>query len=203
MFKLFSVFVFATSLSLVQQATAQTSYVQSPAQTKKIVPAKAAAAAEKKVLVEEDEEENNGYGDGSHGLPGDSDAPLPQLHHIGVGGECGNLGGVRLKCAGRPFALRPRGDYPISLKKKKKKKTGVNPGNYGQPGDDAFVALRWNKQLLRMRRISTTTGAIRFESKRHGLVWIGIPSKSLLLDSKKGQQLANECKNLQQVLNLS
>lgn len=155
MFKLFSVFVFATSLSLVQQATAQTSYVQSPAQTKKIVPAKAAAAAEKKVLVEEDEEENK--------VPDISGSQATEYN-------CDHGNKVTF---------------------------------YEQPGDDAFVALRWNKQLLRMRRISTTTGAIRFESKRHGLVWIGIPSKSLLLDSKKGQQLANECKNLQQVLNLS
>ena len=32
-----------------------------------------------------------------------------------------------------------------------------------------------------------------------GLVWIGIPAKGLLLDSKKGQQLANECKNAEQM----
>ena len=70
---------------------------------------------------------------------------------------------------------------------------------YQNPGDEIFIALLWNKQILRMRRVVTTTGAVRFESKRHGLVWIGIPAKSLLLDSKKGQQLANECKNSQQM----
>ena len=62
-------------------------------------------------------------------------------------------------------------------------------------GDDNYIALRWHKVLTRMKRVSTTTGAHRFENKRSGLVWIGIPAKGLLLDSRKGQQLANECKD--------
>jgi len=47
----------------------------------------------------------------------------------------------------------------------------------------------------KLTRVSTTTGANRFENRKTGLVWIGIPAKGILLDSKKGQQLANECKN--------
>ncbi len=62
-------------------------------------------------------------------------------------------------------------------------------------GDDNYIALRWHKVLTRMKRVATTTGAHRFENKRSGLVWIGIPAKGLLLDSHKGQQLANECKD--------
>ncbi|MEB0134102.1 hypothetical protein QN362_02030 [Actimicrobium sp. CCC2.4] len=62
-------------------------------------------------------------------------------------------------------------------------------------GDDNYIALRWHKVLTRMKRVATTTGAHRFENKRSGLVWIGIPAKGLLLDSRKGQQLANECKD--------
>jgi hypothetical protein len=31
-------------------------------------------------------------------------------------------------------------------------------------------------------------------------VWIHIPAKAILLDSKKGQQLANECMNPQQLI---
>jgi membrane-bound inhibitor of C-type lysozyme len=65
--------------------------------------------------------------------------------------------------------------------------------------DDQHVALRWNKQLVRLKRVNTSTGANRFENRRHGLVWIGIPAKGILLDSKKGQQLANGCKNEEQV----
>ena len=32
-----------------------------------------------------------------------------------------------------------------------------------------------------------------------GIVWIGIPAKGILLDSRKGQQLANECKSAEQL----
>ena len=65
--------------------------------------------------------------------------------------------------------------------------------------DDKHIAIRWNKRIHRLTRVDTTTGANRFENHKMGLVWIGIPAKGLLLDSKKGQQLANECKNAEQL----
>jgi hypothetical protein len=61
-------------------------------------------------------------------------------------------------------------------------------------GDEKYIAIRWEKRIRRLVRVPTTTGANRFENHAAGLVWIGIPAKSMLLDSKKGQQLANECK---------
>jgi hypothetical protein len=66
-------------------------------------------------------------------------------------------------------------------------------------GDEKYMALRWNKRVHRMTRVGTTTGAIRFENKRYGLVWIGIPAKGILLNAKIGQQLANECKDDEQM----
>ena len=63
--------------------------------------------------------------------------------------------------------------------------------------DDKHIAIRWNKRINRLTRVTTTTGANRFENRKVGLVWIGIPAKGILLDSKKGQQLANECKNVE------
>jgi hypothetical protein len=56
---------------------------------------------------------------------------------------------------------------------------------FSNPADDAHIALRWSKRLHRMTRVETTTGAHRFENRRQGLVWIGIPAKGILLDSKK------------------
>lgn len=70
---------------------------------------------------------------------------------------------------------------------------------YKNEGDEKFLAIRWNKHILRLHRVATTTGANRFENRQAGLVWIGIPAKSMLLDSKKGQQLANECKLVEPV----
>ena len=69
---------------------------------------------------------------------------------------------------------------------------------YRNSGDPDFIAMRWQKHSMRMRRVTTSTGAERFENRRHGMLWIGIPSKGMLLDSKKGQQLANECRNAEQ-----
>lgn len=66
-------------------------------------------------------------------------------------------------------------------------------------GDDSHIALRWKKRIHRLERVGTTTGALRFENLSYGLIWIGIPSKGMLLDSKLNRQLANECKNADQV----
>ena len=65
--------------------------------------------------------------------------------------------------------------------------------------DDQHIALRWKKRLHRLTRVGTTTGAQRFENKVFGLIWIGIPAKGMLLDSKLNRQLANECKNAEQI----
>lgn len=69
---------------------------------------------------------------------------------------------------------------------------------YNNDSDDKYMALRWKNTVHRLRRVGTSTGANRFENRRYGLVWISIPSKAMLLDSRKGQQLANECRNPEQ-----
>jgi hypothetical protein len=69
---------------------------------------------------------------------------------------------------------------------------------YTNESDDKYMAVRWKNSLHRLRRVGTSTGANRFENRKYGLVWINIPSKAMLLDSRKGQQLANECRNAEQ-----
>jgi hypothetical protein len=69
---------------------------------------------------------------------------------------------------------------------------------YRNPMDDSHIALRWKNHLRRMDKVGTTTGAQRYENAKLGLVWIGIPSKGILLDSKQSRQLANECKDAEQ-----
>lgn len=69
---------------------------------------------------------------------------------------------------------------------------------YQNDGDVGHIALRWKKRLHRLERVGTTTGAKRFENIRYGLVWIGIPAKGMLLDSKLNRQLANECRTKEQ-----
>lgn len=69
---------------------------------------------------------------------------------------------------------------------------------YTNDKDSGHIALRWKNRLHRLERVGTTTGALRFENTKFGLIWIGIPSKGILLDSKQNRQLANECKNAEQ-----
>lgn len=72
---------------------------------------------------------------------------------------------------------------------------GASITTYSHPTDDQVIAMRWKNRLYKLTRVETSTGANRFENDKAGLVWIDIPSKALLLDSRRGQQLANECKS--------
>jgi membrane-bound inhibitor of C-type lysozyme len=69
---------------------------------------------------------------------------------------------------------------------------------YKNASDNDHIALRWKQRLHRLTRVATTTGAERYENKLYGLIWIGIPAKGMLLDSKANRQLANECKTAEQ-----
>ena len=64
--------------------------------------------------------------------------------------------------------------------------------------NDNHVAIKWGKRIHQLDRVDTSTGANRFENKHYGLIWIAIPSKGMLLDSKTGHQLANECRTADQ-----
>jgi len=45
----------------------------------------------------------------------------------------------------------------------------------------------------------TTTGVIRLEDKRSGMIWLQVPVKSMLMDGKKGQRLADNCMHAEQL----
>ncbi|GKS88974.1 hypothetical protein [Acidovorax sp. SUPP2539] len=50
-----------------------------------------------------------------------------------------------------------------------------------------------------MSPIATSTGAVRLEDQKAGAVWIQIANKSMLMNQKLGQRLADECMSPQQV----
>ncbi len=67
--------------------------------------------------------------------------------------------------------------------------------NVKQVSDDQESAiLAWNKRDYTLRAVKTSTGALRYEDRESGLTWIGVSGKSMLLDTKHGKQLANECR---------
>lgn len=88
----------------------------------------------------------------------------------------------------------PEPDVQLSKSFEYKCELGNSLTMYTNADDQEHVAMRWQKHLYKMTKVDTTTGAVRFENTKAGFVWIGIPAKGLLLDSHKGQQLANECK---------
>ncbi len=59
---------------------------------------------------------------------------------------------------------------------------------------DNTIDLNWKGRQYRLQRVSTSTGAQRFEDQGSGLVWISIPSKAMLLDTVRGEPVANECR---------
>ena len=60
--------------------------------------------------------------------------------------------------------------------------------------DGQSVVIHWNKRDFTLTAVLSRAGALRYDDIVSGLAWITIPGKSMLLDTKKGAQLANECK---------
>ena len=60
--------------------------------------------------------------------------------------------------------------------------------------DMRSAVVRWAKKDYTLRAVKARTGALRYEDETSGLVWIVIANKSMLLDIRKGKQLANECR---------
>ena len=72
--------------------------------------------------------------------------------------------------------------------------SGKRMAVFGDQNRDNVIELHWGGDAYQMQRVSTTTGAHRFENVSSGLVWISIPAKAMLLDSKLGAPVANECR---------
>jgi hypothetical protein len=51
-----------------------------------------------------------------------------------------------------------------------------------------------------MSPVSTTTGTVRLEDTKGGAVWLQIANKSMLMNQKLGQRLADECMSPQQIV---
>lgn len=50
-----------------------------------------------------------------------------------------------------------------------------------------------------MAPVATSTGTVRLEDPKAGAVWLQIANKSMLMDQKRGQRLADECMSPAQV----
>ena len=57
-----------------------------------------------------------------------------------------------------------------------------------------LIKLTWKGSDYQLQRYDSASGLPRYEDRQHGLLWIDLPQKSVLIDVNSGQQLANECK---------
>lgn len=53
--------------------------------------------------------------------------------------------------------------------------------------------VAFNKASYTMVPQETTTGAVRLEDKKNGIVWLQIPSKSMMMNQKIGQRMVDGC----------
>jgi len=66
-----------------------------------------------------------------------------------------------------------------------------------------YFRLHFKGKQYTMAPEPTTTGAVRLEDKKNGLVWIQIANKSMLMNARAGQRLVDECVHPSQKLPLA
>lgn len=62
-----------------------------------------------------------------------------------------------------------------------------------------FFIVKTSKYRYRMHPVESRTGAIRLEDPRAGAMWLQLGNKSMLMNQKMGERLADECQGTQQV----
>jgi hypothetical protein len=65
----------------------------------------------------------------------------------------------------------------------------------GRPG---LFKLSFNKLSYTMAPQETTTGAVRLEDRKAGVVWLQIPTKSMLMNHKLGRRMVDACTQTEQ-----
>lgn len=68
------------------------------------------------------------------------------------------------------------------------------------PDQPGYFDLHIQKSRYRMVPVTTSTGAVRLEDAKAGAVWLQLANKSMLMNHKLGQRMADECKSQQQHL---
>jgi len=68
------------------------------------------------------------------------------------------------------------------------------------PKVPGYFDVQTRNVKYRMFPVETSTGAIRLEDRQAGAVWLQLANKSMLMNQKLGQRLADACVNSEQAL---
>jgi len=61
------------------------------------------------------------------------------------------------------------------------------------PNQKGWFNVEYKGKSYLMVPEHTTTGAVRLEDKANGMMWLQIPNKSMLMNSKIGQRMVDNC----------
>jgi hypothetical protein len=61
------------------------------------------------------------------------------------------------------------------------------------PGQKGWFNVEYKGKSYLMTPEHTTTGAVRLEDKKNGMMWLQIANKSMLMNSKIGQRMVDNC----------
>ena len=67
------------------------------------------------------------------------------------------------------------------------------------PQQSGRFIVQLKKNTYFMTPVQTTTGAVRLEDAQAGAMWLQLPHKSMLMNTKLGQRTADECQSERQV----
>lgn len=70
---------------------------------------------------------------------------------------------------------------------------GANVKVTADEKNPGFFHVSAGKQRYYMHPVESRTGAIRLEDNRAGAMWLQLGNKSMLMDQKRGQRVADEC----------
>ena len=62
-------------------------------------------------------------------------------------------------------------------------------------GKKGYFNVAYKGKTYNMVPEATTTGAVRLEDKKAGMMWLQIANKSMLMNTKAGQRMVDNCQH--------
>jgi hypothetical protein len=106
----------------------------------------------------------------------------------------------KTKHAAKPAAQQPAALSADQLSTADRVLTGQSRCEFDQsvnvaavPNQKGWFNVEYKGKSYLMAPEATTTGAVRLEDKKNGMMWLQIANKSMLMNSKIGQRMVDNC----------